>query len=231
MRKNGSRFISIGQYRLTDLFLFALILVIAELASHYAMVWFPGAALFTFSFMLPITLIVMMRWGWYAIFYAVGSGILYCLLNKGSGSAYLVYGVGNAFVELLLLVFLFVKRETISSKWYHSLWFVVLGWLLVYLGRASVWTITCAVHPIEGVSAGAGFVDFAVTDVLTLVLSVVIIMALRRFEGMFEDQRLYLARTDKARRDKMKKDEFGEEYAEIDEEALNMLSRHDGDLY
>ena len=49
MRKNGSRMISIRQYRLTDLFLFAVILVVFELVVHFAYKRFGGGPL-TFTF-------------------------------------------------------------------------------------------------------------------------------------------------------------------------------------
>ena len=64
MRKNGSREISFSQYRTTDLFLFAVIVAVAELFAFAATVWFPEEAIFSFSFMLPLALTVMMRWGW-----------------------------------------------------------------------------------------------------------------------------------------------------------------------
>ncbi len=230
MRKNGSRLISVSQYRATDLFLFVVILVIAELTAHYALVLFPAGAMFTISFMLPIVLTVMMRWGWYSVFYAILSGVLYCALNKGSGAMYLTYGIGNAFIGLLLILLRFVDKRKISGKWYHSVWFVALGWLLVYLGRATVSTICCAVHPIEGVALGDAFIAFAMTDLVSLVMGIVVVLVLRRFDGMFEDQMSYLTRTDKVRREKMRADEFGEEPIEIDEETLGVLNKHN-DLY
>ena len=186
MRKNGYRLISYRQYCVADLCIFAGIMLIAELTVHFAAVWFPSVALFTFSFMLPIVMIIMVRWGWQSVFFALGSAIIYCALNKGGLTSYLVYGIGNCLVLLMLLPLKFIGTDKIVSKWWSSLLLVVGGWLCVYLGRAIVWTICYAVNPVAGVAAYTGFIDFASSDLLSLAMAVVLILVLRRFDGMFE---------------------------------------------
>lgn len=226
MRKYGSRLISIGQYRLTDLFLFAVILIVAELLAFYAPKLFPNNADFSFSLMVPIVLLVMMRWGWPSVFYAVGDGLLVCLLNLGNenfqSSLFGVYLIGNAFIALLLLMTKFLGKERIAGKWYFSVLFVILGWLAVFLGRACV-----------GACFGLGFVTMLQSqlwDLLSLAVGIVLISLLRRLDGMFEDQKHYLLRMEKERREKMKRDTFGDETVEIDEESLSILSRKHDDL-
>ena len=227
MRKNGSRLISIGQYRLTDLFLFAVILIVAELLAFYAPKLFPNNADFTFSLMVPIVLLVMMRWGWPGAFYAVGDGLLVCLLNMGNedfnNSLFGVYIIGNACIALLLLMTKFMGKERIAGKWYFSALFVVLGWLAVFFGRACT-----------GACFGLGFVTVMQSqlwDLLSLAVALALILLLRRLDGMFEDQKHYLLRLEKEKRDKMKRDTFGDELMEIDEESLSILNKRDNDLY
>lgn len=228
MRKNGSRLISYKQYCVTDIFIFAGILLLSELTVHFAAVWLPGAAYFTFSFMLPIALIVMVRWGWQSVFFALASAILYCALNGGALTAYLTYGIGNCFVMLMLLPLKFIGTDKITAKWWRSALFVLGGWLCVYFGRAIVWTICYAVHPVAGVAVSSGFRDFAASDLLSLAMAIIIILVLRRFDGMFESQKSYLKRIDKERHERMRRDEFGDEPVEIDEETLSILHRDDG---
>ena len=136
MRKNGSGFISLGQYRLTDLCLFAGILAVAELLTHFAAAWFPEAAIYSFSLMLPIVTIVTMRWGWYGIIYAAVDGALYCLLNGGNAAMYLPYVVGNACVAAELALILIMKKEKISGNWFFSVLLLLIGWIFVNLGRS-----------------------------------------------------------------------------------------------
>ena len=213
-----------------DLSIFIAILVIAELAVHYAAVWLPGGALFTVSFMLTITLIVMVRWGWPSVFYALLSGVLYCALNKGGLTSYLVYGIGNCFVMFTLIPLKLIGTDKIVSKWWSAVLLVLGGWLCVYLGRSVVWTVCYAVQPVAGAKIYSGFIDFAAFDLVPLALTIIIILVLRRFDGMFVDQKSFLKKLDESRRDDMRKAMYGDELAELDEETLNIL-HHDDGLY
>ncbi len=68
------------------------------------------------------------------------------------------------------------------------------------------------------------------TDFLSMVIGVVVILVLRKLDGMFEDQKLYLARLDKEKRDKMQRDTFGDGPVEINEELLSAFNDNN-DLY
>jgi len=218
MRKNGSRLMSIRQYRLTDSLIFAAILVVFELILHYALIGFSGA--FTFSPLVPIVLLVIMRWGWQGVFYAVGDGILFCLLKGAGWQSYVSFGVGNAFIMVLLLATKFLGKEKIAKKWYFTTLFVVAGWLSVAFGR----TIVAA-------CCGLDFTGTLIaqlsdpSSLLSLAMAIIIILVMRRFDGMFEDQKHYLKRLDEERKEKMRRDEFGDEPVEIDEETLSILTR------
>lgn len=226
MRKNGSRLISIGQYRITDLFLFAVILIAFELIIHYAAIALKGG--FLFSPMVPIVLIVMMRWGWPSVFFALGDGLLYCLLNLNADNfrpeLFGIHIIGNAFIMLLLIMIKFMGKDKIAGKWYFSALFVVSGWIAVVLGRSIV--AACFKWNFAGV-----ILDQLISDILTPFLAIIIILVMRRLEGMFEDQKKYLLRKEAERKEKLRRDTYGDEPVEIDEESLSILNRRDDDLY
>lgn len=228
MRKNGSRLISYQQYRTTDLFLFAVLLVIFDLLSHYTPKLFSGSALFSFALTLPITLLVMMRWGWYSVFFAVGDGLLLSALNNpGLWQSYVSYAAGNAFMMLLLLMTKFMGKERIAGKWYFSALFVFAGWCAENLGITVVQTIL-------GYNFLSSFlINFGMnmTGLLSLAMGLVIILVLRQLDGMFEDQKHYLLRMESARKEKLKLDNFGEEPIDIDEESLSILDKRNDELY
>ncbi len=209
---------SIRQYRLTDSLIFAAILVVFELILHYALIGFSGA--FTFSSLVPIVLLVIMRWGWQGVFYAVGDGILFCLLKGAGWQGYVSFGVGNAFIMVLLLATKFLGKEKIAKKWYFTTLFVVAGWLLVAFGRTVV--AACCGLDFTGTLI-AQLSDSS--SLLSLAMAIIIILVMRRFDGMFEDQKHYLKRLDAERKEKMRRDEFGDEPVEIDEETLSILTR------
>lgn len=103
------------------------------------------------------------------------------------------------------------------------------GWLCVYLGRSVVWAIAFTVSPIEGTAVWTGFTAFAAGDSLSLPVAIIILLVLRRFDGMLEDQITYLKRLTGERMEKMRYN--GEDGPlEIDEDALSILKRDD-DLY
>lgn len=225
MRKNGSRLISFRQYKLVDLFLFAVILIVFELIIHFAFIAYNGD--FMFSPMLPLVLIVMMRWGWPSVFFAVGDGILYCLLNLGAPNFhpafFAIYIIGNAAIMFLLLFFIYPGKRKIAEKWYFSVLFVIFAWILVCFGRTIV--ATCF---------NFGFVASLISNIcaelLTLVVALVAILVLRRLDGMFEDQKTYLLRVDKEKRELAEQDEYGEEPIDLDQDALSILKKRDEDL-
>ena len=227
MRKNGSRLISLTQYRLSDVFMFALILGLSELLSFCAAeYWFTSSALFSLSFLTPVVMLVMIRWGWISVFFAAADGALYCVLRGYGWQNYLVYGIGNCLSALMLIVFVFVKKDKITSKWYYSLLFLTGGWALINFGRAAV-TAAFGNNFLSALGAVCGIGD---NGVLSLVIGLILVLILRRLDGMWEDQKSYLIRKDEERREQAKRDEFGDEPVEIDEETVSILKRWDDGL-
>jgi hypothetical protein len=229
MSKSATRLISIKQYRLTDLFVFALILALSELLGYFAIIWFPGYATFTFSLMLPISLIVLMRWGWLSVFYPVGAGLIYCLLNAEGfqASTYLTYCIGNACMALVLIYVKLVGREKIAKKFYLSAILVILAWLAINLGRSAI----SAMFGNNFFSSLLSFCSISDNGVLSLVMAIIIIAIMRKLDGMFEDQKAYLLRLEREKKERMRRDEFGDEPIEIDEQSLAILNKGDNDLY
>ena len=228
MRKNGSRILSVGQYRLTDLLLFTVILVVYDLLAQYALQRFAGSlGLFAFTLTVPIVVLIMMRWGWWSVFFAVGDGILLsALINPTMWQAYVSLSVGNAAMMLLLIPLKLIGKKKIAGKWYFSALFVISAWILSVLGISVVQTI-CGFNFAESFAANAGV---GRTGLLALFVAVLLITVLRRFDGMFEDQVTYLKRLDKERREKMEGDNFGWEPIEISEEDISILKKDDEDL-
>ncbi|MGN0807208.1 MAG: hypothetical protein ACI4MN_02005 [Candidatus Coproplasma sp.] len=232
MRKNGSRQISLKQYRLTDLFLFLVILAISELIGYFAAGMWPDEAYYTVSFSIPIVLLVMMRWGWPSVLYALFSGLVVCLINIGkvNGHQWACYLIGNAFIALMLIPRYLLGSKKISSKWWATALFFIGGWLCVYLGKSVVWSIGYAISPVAGYTAASGFVIYAATDLLSLVMGTVLMLVMRKLDGMTEDQTEFLKRLDTERKEKQKADAFYDKGAELDEEAMEILKKSD-DLY
>lgn len=230
MRKNGSRLISLKQYKTTDLFIFAMIAALSELLGYFAIKWFQNAAYFTLSLAVPLACLVLVRWGWPAVFYPLISSVVFCAVRGMSVAYYAVYCIGGLFVLLMLLPAKLIGMDKIRRKWYFTALFAVSAWLCVYLGRSVLWMVCYAIKPMSGAAVYTGFVGFAIYDSLSLFMTVVLLLVMRKLDGMFEDQKSYLKRVDKERKERMRRDQFGDEPVEIDEETLSILNR-DNDLY
>jgi hypothetical protein len=229
MQKTSKRITSIKQYKLTDLLVFFIIIVAAELLAYYAASLYPSEAFYTFSFMTVITLLVMIRWGWQSIIMAVASALIYCILNGGTWAAYVTYIAGNSFIMLMLIPLKLIGWEKINKNWFYVVLFVICSWLCVCIGRVILCLICYAASGVN-FSFVSVLVQFTANDLLSLAMSIAIILALRRFDGMVENQIHYLLRLDKERRQKMEQDTFGEKDIDLDEEALKVINKPT-DLY
>lgn len=227
MRKNG-RLISFRQYKYTDLFFFALVLGLSDLLIFCAFrFWFDGLAdKYFVSFMLAISLTVIMRWGWVGGIYAVADGVVLCAMQGGSWQSYITYIIGNACILSVLLILKFIGKEKVREKWYLTLLYIVTGWVSVNFA------ITCV-----GAAFGENFLyllgssfGFGVYGALSLAAAVAAIMILRKLNGMFEDQKHFLFRQERERKELARRDEFGDEPLEIDEETVTILKRWDDGL-
>lgn len=227
MRKNGSKLISVKQYRVTDLVIFAVILIIFDLLAHYAAMLFAGEVVYSFCLTVPITLLIMMRWGWYSVFFAVGDALVLTVINNPSvWQSYLCYGVGNASLMLLLVAVKLAGKKRIASAWYFTSLFVLCGWVVQNLTI----TIMNAVCGYSFVSCLGSNFGFGITGALSLAMGLVITLVLRKLDGMYEDQLEYLKRLKGEREEKQRLAERGEDMLDLDEESFAILNK-DNDLY
>lgn len=226
MRKNGSRLISVQQYKATDLFIFAVIVIIFDLLVHYTPMLFTGEIVFSFCLTVPITLLVMMRWGWCSVFFAVGDALFLTVVNNPSvWQSYLCYGVGNASLMLLLIVVKLAGKKRIASKWYFTTLFVLCGWVVQNLTI----TVINAICGFSFVPCLASNFGFGITGLLSLGMGLVITLVLRKLDGMYEDQIEFLKRLKGEREEKQRMAER-EDVLEFDPESFDILNR-DNDLY
>ena len=131
---------------------------------------------------------------------------------------------------MLLPVYLY-GRDKIVSVWWKSALFAAGGWVCVYVGRSLVWLTVAAAFPAEGLALWGGFATYALADIMSLIMGLIVILVLRRLDGMFEDQMSYLRRLEREKRDRIRVDQMGENSGEIDEGLLKKLMDNDELLY
>lgn len=194
------------QYRAIDLTIMCVILAVCEfLTANAAARWFPDE-LYALSPTVAVACIVMMRWGGYAAIHAVVGGLAYCLTLGGDWRQFVTYCAGNCFMLIALAWFrYFGKGEKgekgfrkgkakVKSKFYWTLLFTVNAFLGAQIGRFAVSVA------LGGSFSFDAFADFLVNDSITLLFSVVVVLISRRVDGLFEDQKSYLIRTEEERK-------------------------------
>ncbi len=177
---------SFKQYRNIDLAIFLVLYGVLE----YAIIKVGDLALdqaYTVSLMLPLQLLVMMRWDVYAIPQAVVSAILYVFYLSGINiQEMIIYVCGNLMVLLLLVVLKKAGKEKIRDSFLFTALYVIVGFILMQLGRFIAAIITTQTFKI------ATLLRFIFTDSLTLIFSLFVVLIARNVDGLFEDQKTYL---------------------------------------
>ena len=187
---NGASF---RRYKAVDLAIWTFIAGIFEaVATLAASKWFPNE-LYCLSVTIAVVSIVMMRWGGFAAIQAVVGGAVYSFLLAGADIEKIaVYCIGNCFMLFGLLMLKFVGKEKIRSKFMLTAVFAVLMYCLAQVGRG-------VVGMFFGGDAGA-ILGYLLTDPITLLFTVVVVLISRVPDGLFEDQKHYIIRTDDERR-------------------------------
>lgn len=184
--------ISFKQYRTIDLAIWLVILSVFEYVTVMAASrWFPDE-LYTISQVVAVLCIVMMRWGGYAVIHAVAGGVVFCLVQGASTEQIAVYCVGNCFALIALVFFKAVGKENVRAKLHFTVLFTVTAFCGAQLGR---WLVSLAFG-----GTLSSIATFFTADSLSLLYAVVIVLISRKADGLFEDQKSYLIRTEAKRR-------------------------------
>lgn len=184
--------ISFKQYRAIDLTIMAVILFAAEtLTAKAASSWFP-TEMYMLSPTIALVCIVMMRWSGFAAIHAVIGGAAYCIALGASAEQFAVYCIGNCLGLVSLVLIKALGKQKIKDSVLLTIVFTVTAFVGTEFGRGIV-----------SLFFGLTFdsmLAFFTTDCLSLVFAVVVVLISRRIDGLFEDQRAYLIRTESERR-------------------------------
>jgi len=187
--------ITFKQYRTIDvLILVALTTLFEGIATMATAKWFAQQPV-AISIGLAMVCGVMMRGGWQAVFSAFAGGLCFCLLSGASVQQVVIYCIGNLFALLGMVWFSVFGKEGIRK----SLWCIVLFVSTAYVGQALGRGLLAVLF---GDNWGA-FITFATTDIMSLVFAILVMALFRKTDGMLEDQKTYLLRLDKQKKETM----------------------------
>ena len=195
--------ITFKQYRNIDLSIFAVLLVISEAITTVATnVWFDAQPV-AISTTLIFICMVMMRWSWLALIPACVGGLVFCIASGASPEQYLVYVIGNCAALSAMLWFKIWSKDKIRESYFKTFVFATSAYVAMQLGR---WVLSL---PFK--ARLDTLLVYLLTDIISLLFTVVVMMIMRNTEGMLEDQKAYLFRLQREREAKAKStvDEYG----------------------
>lgn len=178
--------ITFKQYKNIDLFLFGALLALSEAVTTVATnKWFYAQPV-AISTTIVFICIVMMRWSGYAVIHACLGGLVFCIASGAQPHQYLIYIVGNcAALTALLLIKLFGKENIRKSPFKLAL-FTLSAYIMMQVGR---WLVSLPFSLTVSTLIG-----YLVSDIISLLFAVVIMILMRNVDGMIEDQKSYLFR-------------------------------------
>lgn len=127
---------------------------------------------------------------------------------------------------LLLLIPLHFIGKKIAGKWYLTSLFVLAAWAIMNFATTVLET-ACGYDFVTSAMISFGL---GTSGILSFAVGLILILILRRFDGMLEDQKSYLRRVDDERKERTRRDEFGDEPIEIDEDTLSILRRREDEF-
>lgn len=181
--------ITFKEYRMLDLMMFTVFTIIFEAIATYASgKWFWLQAV-NISVTLLLVCIVMMRWGAWAAIQAVVGGLVYCFAAGATVEQYIVYAIGNVFALIALLLIRFLGKDRIRESRMLLLLFAVTAYLGMETGRT-------AVSLFFGGNIRA-IVLYVTADIISLLFTSVVLILIRKTDGIIEDQKAYLFRVER----------------------------------
>ncbi len=181
------------QYKAMDLIIFLVIFTVLEsvlvtLSNKLVNVNFAVSLLYT------VAALVIMRWGAWATLHLALGGIVFCFASHGDVLQYVAFSVGNCFALLSLIYTLFLGKKRVRDSFTLSMLFVIIIYLAVCVGRAVMLSILKSINLWDLLIATVS------SDLLSLVITLIIVLISRMQDGLFEDQKGYLLRTQEERR-------------------------------
>ncbi len=181
------------QYKAMDLIIFLVIFSVLEgvlvtLSNKLVSVNFAVSLLYT------VAALVIMRWGALAAIHLALGGIVFCFASHGDVLQYVAFSVGNCFALLSLIYTHFLGKKRVRDSFTLSMLFVIIIYLAVCVGRAVMLSILKSINLWDLLIATVS------SDLLSLVITLIIVLISRMQDGLFEDQKGYLLRTQEERR-------------------------------
>ena len=197
LKGNRMNHLTFKQYRNIDLSIIAVLLIISEYITTVATKsWFSAQAVAISTSFLFI-LIGMMRWSLFAVIYPLIGGAVFCFALNQDLKHFLIYMLGNCFALLALLWFKAFKKDDVRKSPAKLSLFIITAYVCMQLGR---WLVSLFFS-----FEIWNLLGFLTADIISLLFATVVMFILRTTDGMIEDQKAYLFRLERERKEELER--------------------------
>ena len=181
---------SLNRYKATDLTILLIIMCAIETIS--LLVLKRVGSQFVLSVIVPVTLIVFIRWNAFGLIHAFVGGILEAaVITYYNGDMTLftvarsatIYGVGYLCTAAAMLTFI-KGKDAVTGKWWLTALYALIAFIAMCLGRA----VTATIFGEEFLSI---LLEYLLREALNLIFTVLVLLVARRQNGFLSDQKEY----------------------------------------
>lgn len=189
--------ITFKEYRKIDLIILCILTAVFEaIATLASNQWFSLQAM-TVSVTLAFTCITFLRWNLFAVLPSFIGSLVYCAVTGGNLKQFLIYCGGSLFVIIAFPLLNKLTKEKIRKDFLCKAFFACCVYLCLIVGR---WFFSI---PFE--FSFDTFLAFLGTDALSLLFAILILAVSTNIDGLIEDQKSYLLRLEKERKETQEK--------------------------
>lgn len=190
--------ITFKQYRTIDLVFLSLIAAIFESVATLATNnWFVKQPM-AVSITLTITCIAAFRWSYYAFIPALVGSLMHCITSSATIEQFIYYCGGSLLFLVSIPLLKRIGKEKVRNDFIIRSFYAIVAYISFALGR---WLLSLLFE----VSLN-NLVVFLSTDILSLLFAIVVLTLAKGGDGLLEDQKSYLLRLDKERREEEEAD-------------------------
>lgn len=119
--------------------------------------------------------------------------MIYCIASGASANQFVIYCVGGLFFIASLPLLMAFGKEKTRTDLFKRTFFTIVTYVSVAIGR---WLVSLFYH----ISIDS-FIGFLIIDVISLLFAIIILSLLKNTDGMIEDQKSYLFRLERERKE------------------------------
>lgn len=185
--------ISFKQYRAIDIVMLCIMTAFFEyIVSLATNQWFILQAM-SVSITLMMTCITAFRWSYYAVFPAVVGSLAYSIASAAEFKQLFAYCGGSVFCIIAIPLLIKMGKEKVRIDFLKRSFFAITVYISMAIGR---WLLSLLFE-----FSLNSLVLLITADILSLLFAIIVLTIVKNLDGILEDQKSYLLRLNKERRE------------------------------